>query len=118
MKKRYFLTYDFMGCEVVVDIDHGILTDERLHEINSFWSGAEERLTQADGNVLHAVLKMLCCRLLADSIQVFSVMQTWTKDAPEGWPNLDGSYGITLVGVDDWTFDEEEVSIKVEEVPS
>lgn len=118
MKKRYFLTYDFMGNTVVVDIDHTVLTDERLHEINNFWSGAEDRLAAADGSVLHAVLKMLCTRILIDTIRVFSAFSTWTKDAPEGWPNLDGSYGITLVGVDDWQFDDEEVSIKMEEVPS
>lgn len=116
MKKRYTLTYDFMGNTAVVDIDHAVCTDTKLHEINTFWSGACERLAQADGNVLHAVLKMLCCRLLADSIEYMNVEDHWRCRAPEGWPNLDGSAGIILVSVDDWQFDEEEVSIKMENI--
>ena len=110
--KRYVLTYDLMGNEVVLDIDQNVCTDELLHEINSFWSGADYRLNQADDNVLHAVLKMLCTRLLVDSIRELNAVHTWRTGAPEGWPNLDGSMGITLISLDDWEFDEEEVTIK------
>ena len=110
--KRYVLTYDFMGNEVVVDIDHSICTDELLHQINNFWSEADYRLSQADDNVLHAVLKMLCCRVLRSSVADWNAMDEFKVKGVEGWPLLDGSAGITLVNVDDWEFDEEEVSIK------
>lgn len=114
--KRYTLTYASQF-DVVVEIDDTICTDELLHEINNFWSSADDRLDDADGDITKAVLKMLalfCLRLSSDKF----VESYLTKEHnEEGWPVLDGSYGIKLISVDDFTFDDDEIEVaKVEEV--
>lgn len=39
--KRYRLEAPFADFEALVDIDHDVLADELLHEINNFWSFSE-----------------------------------------------------------------------------
>lgn len=60
--KRYEIDYDWKA-NVTVEIDHDIVTDDALHELNNFWSNAEWRVEQHDG-VLNAVLKMLAREII------------------------------------------------------
>lgn len=109
--KRYKLKYDWMH-EVIVEIDDEKCTDDLLHEINNFWSDAEYRLDEAKGNILNAVLTMLCTTALILSIQELNAQAHLAEGKEEGWPPLDGSHGIKIISVDQFEFDPEEVEIK------
>ena len=111
MKKRYTITYDW-SFDMVVTIDHDVLTDEKLHEINNFWSGAEDRLRRDKGNVLHAVLRMLALRAFVTTVTDLAPEDMWRVNPPEGWPPLDGSYGIQLLSLDYFELDGDEITIK------
>ena len=110
--KRYAVTW-FDTLTLTVDIDHDIVTDELLTQINTFWNGADDRLQDADGNVLIAVLKMLgqrCWPLVIDHccsekelIQVF--------DGMEGWPKMDGSSGFKIIQCDELEFDSYDIAV-------
>lgn len=115
MKKRYTIRYDWTY-GMVVEIDHNVCTDTVLHEINNFWSGAEERRDRADDDITKAVLTMLALQAFRDTITDLAPEEMWRTNAPEGWPNLDGSYGITLVSLDYFELDEDEITIKSEDV--
>jgi hypothetical protein len=115
MKKRYTLTYDW-SFDMVVTIDHSILTDEKLHEINNFWSGAQERLRAARGNICKAVLTMLALHAFRMTITDLDPEGRLRRGEEEGWPPLDGSYGIQLLSLDYFELDEDELTIKSEEV--
>jgi hypothetical protein len=111
MKKRYTLSYDW-SYDVVVEIDDEKCTDALLHEINNFWSDADWRLSEADGDVRQAVLKMLATSVLRATVSEWNALDEFKVKGVEGWPLLDGSCGILLVSADDFEFDAEEISIK------
>jgi hypothetical protein len=114
VKKRYTVTYDW-NFEMVVEIDHEVCKDELLHEINNFWSDSDFRLSQADGNILHAVLKLMAqmaFRLNVSDWRDTASLLKAPDTCPEGWPVLDGSAGITLISIDDFEFDADEFTIK------
>lgn len=84
--------------EVHITIDHDKLEEGTLEQINSFWSGSEYRLSEANGNLEHAVVKFLADTALnyqvANDYNVYGVMTELGEE--EGWLPLDGSKGITL----------------------
>lgn len=107
--KRYVLEYAD-GYEVTVEIDHDIMTDEQLHEINNFWSGAKGRLYR--DSVLNAVLKMFLVRWMQESCEAFDPEARFNSGEVEGWPPLDGRYGIKLVNYDPFDFESENVYVR------
>jgi len=106
---------------MTVEIDHDVMTEEKLHEINNFWTNAEWRLDKKDGVVLHAVLDLLFChvqRLIVEDpfgLNLKGVLYAFAwkdakgnrKNGEEGWPDMDGNHGIRIVDVDEVTLDEE-----------
>lgn len=110
MLKTYVIEYDCKA-SVTVEIDHDILTDELLHEINNFWSEAEYRLRVASGNVLKAVLKMLARDALVEEVSGTNAHYLFTQDPPEGWPKLDGSYGIKFISCEELVIDYDDMTI-------
>lgn len=108
--KRYKLAAPFAeDFEVVVEINNELLTDALLHEINNFWCEAEDRLDEYDGNVLHAVLGILYRRLWWSIVELggdahVDHMVSHFKNI-EGWPPMDGSFGIKFVSFDSVEFD-------------
>ena len=118
MIKKYSgkLCTDNCDFEAVIEIDHSILTDEKLHEILNFWSGAKERLEKADNNITVAVLKALCVRIFTLSVQVLDVVAEFDYKAGkgvEGWPAMDGSYGIKIIRYEELTVEDEDIAIEV-----
>lgn len=125
--KRYCLTGD--NFEMTVEIDHAVMTDEKLHEINRFWTSAEHRLWIADDVVLNAVLELLFCRvqrLIVEDpfgLNLNGVLHAFAwkdnqgsrKNGEEGWPEMDGSYGIRIVSVTEIDLDDEPVISEVTE---
>ena len=55
--KKYELEDDAYN-EVHLEVNHSILTEDIANEINEFWSNAEERLDECDGDVIKAVLRL------------------------------------------------------------
>ncbi len=125
--KRYCLTGD--NFEMTVEIDHAVMTDEKLHEINRFWTSAEHRLAMVGGFVLNTVLEMLFChvqRLIVEDpfgLNLNGVLHAFAwkdnqgsrKNGEEGWPEMDGSYGIRIVSVTEVDLDDEPVISEVTE---
>jgi hypothetical protein len=109
--KRYTVSYSWTY-DMVVDVDHAVMTDEKLHEINNFWSNADWRLQRARGDVLKAVLRMLALTAFRMTITDLDPEGRLREGTEEGWPPLDGSHGITLVSLDYFELDDDEISIK------
>jgi hypothetical protein len=112
--KIYKLTWnDF---DVEIEVNDEFATDERMHEINDFWSGAEDRLAEADGNVLHAVLKMLAGTVLQVQVEygysIYGLREEF--QSREGWPNLDtGEWGLRIISADIPTFEPHDIYLWV-----
>lgn len=112
--------------EMTVEIDTDRMTEERLHEINRFWSDADYRLAASNGDITTAVLRLLfdevrglvqrSQRALSGVLYAFA----WEdakgkyKDGVEGWPAMDGSAGIRIVSC--WFELDLDEAIHVEEV--
>lgn len=111
MKKRYTISYDW-SFDLVVDIDHDVMTDANLHEINNFWNNADYRLRKADGDISKAVLTMLGLTAFTMSVEYWDADDRLRRGDVEGWPQMDGKYGITLVSLDTFELDEDDLSIK------
>ena len=120
--KRYEIDYDWKA-NVTVEIDHDIVTDDALHELNNFWSNAEWRVEQHDG-VLNAVLKMLAREIIfiqfTAPYTIDRIIKQFDWDSgngQEGWPPMDGSHGIKIIDTEDLDIDYDDMSIKVKTVP-
>lgn len=115
--KRYVVTW-FDTLSLIIDIDHDIVSNELLAQINAFWSDAADRLNNADGDVLVAVLKMLgqrCWQLVIAHGYSEQALIREFNEGMEGWPKMDGSSGFRIIQCDELEFDECDIS--VEEVP-
>lgn len=118
--KRYSVDCNDMA-EVIIEIDHDVATEEKLHEINDFWSNSEQRIGEAR-SVLGAVLKMLTAKVLYLALEdgfagVESVIRSFDYEIEgvvghEGWPKLDGSYGIKLIDFTDLTIDYDDMTVR------
>lgn len=62
--KKYTLVDSWKDWSITLEVDHDILTKERATEINEFWTSAEERLSDEDGDVVMAVIKMAAKHLV------------------------------------------------------
>lgn len=88
---------------IKVEVAHDIFTDERAEEINDFWGDGKYWLDKSGGNLLHAVLSRLFS--VAQDITLFGSVNQVNPAAGlneeiskrEGWPPLDGSWGIKIV---------------------
>lgn len=116
--KKYTVDYDWKA-ELTVEIDHDVMTEEKLHEINNFWSNADYRLKRHE-TVLEAVLVMLAKEALlialSQGYNTYGVVSEfdWSEgNGVEGWPSMDGSDGIKITHVDvSGIFDSDDITIK------
>lgn len=102
--KRYKIEWDNIA-EVIIDINHDIMTDEELQEINSFWSSSKYR-EESKGGLVNGVLCMLGAEIFREQFErdyfIEDLIKQFDWDAGkgrEGWPPMDGSHGITIVDV-------------------
>lgn len=123
-KKCYRMIGD--NFEMTVEIDHAVMTEEKLHEINNFWTSPKSRVADR-GTVLHAVLALLFQRVQRVVVEnpfglnVHGVLYAFEwkghcgepKNGEEGWPEMDGRHGIRIVSVTDVDLDEEPVISEV-----
>ncbi|AMH01850.1 DUF2528 domain-containing protein [Serratia liquefaciens] len=114
--KRYEIEYDWKG-SLTVEIDHEVMTDEKLHEINDFWSSNTYRISK-QGSVLNAVLAMLAQQAfliqISNDYNTYGVVSafSWTDgEGQEGWPPMDGSEGIKIIDSQIDLFDTDDMTI-------
>lgn len=112
--KRYQLSYANLY-EVVIEVDHDIMTEAQFLEVNSFWADAEARLQQVNGCAVSAVLQMLCTEFHLQATELLSPIRSFELPEPsnvEGMRALDGTAGIYLVYWDFFRFDRAMAEIK------
>lgn len=113
--KRFTLKDDWKDWDIVLEVDLDQLTIERATEINQFWGGDDDRLAEADGDVVRAVIKHAAKRLVyalleqgGEVVRDGEQSQIWTQQDlhnQEGWGGTDdgnpfGWCGIRLVRAD------------------
>jgi len=112
--KKYKVTYDFFDLEV--EIDHEVMTDEKLHEINNFWDDADYRKSKNNSDITATVLKLLAAEVFRQSVTSWLPIDEfdWNKGKGiEGWPSMDGSDGIKITHVDQVYFDHDEMTVEI-----
>ncbi|EPF7465391.1 DUF2528 family protein [Serratia marcescens] len=114
--KRYEVEYDWKG-SLIVEINHDVMTDEKLHEINDFWSNNTYRISK-QGSVLNAVLAMLAQTAfliqISNDYNTYGVVSafSWENgEGQEGWPPMDGSEGIKIIDCQIDLFDTDDMTI-------
>ena len=90
--KKYIIDYDWKA-SIEIEIDHDVMTEEKLYQINNFWSDSEYRLNK-HGSVLNAVLIMLAQHALliaiSSDLNAYGVVCEfdWNDGNGQGWPPL------------------------------
>ncbi|MFP9470297.1 DUF2528 family protein [Pectobacterium brasiliense] len=112
-RKIYGINW-FGTLDLIIAINHDIVTDELLNQINSFWLDGAERLEDEDGDVLAAVLKMLgrrCWTLMIQHGYDVNQLICHFNDGEEGWPKMNGSSGFQIIDCDELEFDTVDISV-------
>lgn len=115
--KTYTIDYDWKA-ELTVEIDHDIMTDAGLREINEFWSNHKWR--EKRHGLLNAVLIMLAKHVMPSVYELgynthgaVSLFDWNDGNGQEGWPPMDGSHGIKITNIDvDGVFNEDDFTVK------
>ncbi|EJG5923812.1 DUF2528 family protein [Salmonella enterica] len=106
--KRYEITWNAHDDMPVltVEIDPAVCKIETLENINNFFINAQERLNEADGDVITTVLKMLAAACFTEQTgptgdwNAQGLIALFEDGNMEGWPPMDGSEGIKILGCD------------------
>lgn len=104
--KRYEITWNAHEDAPVltVEIDHSICIDKLLHQINSFFINAEDRYLDSDCDITVTVLKMLAVFCFTEQtyqgLNAYGLIDMFKAGDVEGWPPMDGSAGIKILGCD------------------
>lgn len=106
--KRYQVSFDD-DASVTLEVNTEVLTVDLAHIINSFWSGAEERIVEQGMDVVLAVVRLFgVCAIQsmtheeAGDFDVHNVNASsyWTDRViemqVEGWPDAEG-LGIRII---------------------
>ena len=96
--KQYVITAEDTEHEIKMTVDMDLLTPEMATEINTFWGDADWRLSQADGDVVQAVIRLFgqhaINKMLCEGGNDFSDEDVGLQVAEdlldeEGWPGKD-----------------------------
>lgn len=114
--KKFTLSDSWKDWQLTLEVDLDILTEERATEINQFWTSAEDRLGDADDDVIRVVIKMAAERFVFAFLEIGGAFvdsdagyaNSWTKTElhnQEGWGGSEegnpfGWCGIRLVEAD------------------
>lgn len=105
--KRYKLDFDWKA-DIVIEIDHDKANEAFFHQLNEFWMDSEDRVDE-DGSAFSGVMKLLGAVILQLTVEFPNKNTNGIKqlfiDGQEGWPTMDGEYGIKIVSVDSFCFD-------------
>lgn len=113
----------FDDAQVRLQVNLNVLTPELATEINTFWSGANDRLSDEDGDVVRSVVRLFgVCAIQyfmrnggANASASDEVSRIWTADViaaqGEGWPGVD-ALGILIKSVVVRVVDFDDVSLE------
>ncbi|WP_257010244.1 MULTISPECIES: DUF2528 family protein [Burkholderia cepacia complex] len=102
------LTHDF-SYEIVVEVDHDVLTDERLCELVRFSDDGESSVEQH--GALTAFLKLFAARFMTECVSSSSPKDAFNESRIEGFPAVDGSSGLRVVDYDEFSFKAEDIDV-------
>ncbi|AGZ37602.1 MAG: DUF2528 family protein [Pseudomonas sp.] len=108
--KRFKVKDTWKDFEVVLEVDLNRLTAERAQQINSFWTSAEDRLDEENGDVVLTVIRLagleVMCEILEDRGADFGDSDRWncqqtTKKLheSEGWGGEGDGDGFGWCGI-------------------
>ncbi|AXF86412.1 hypothetical protein DTO96_102166 [Ephemeroptericola cinctiostellae] len=83
--------------DVTFEVNHEVMTDERFHEVNNFWSNSDGRLEENNGDICKTVLK-LYARTFFECTHYFSPVEAFNQE--EGFYNLSDKSGIKVLDYD------------------
>lgn len=110
--QKFRVEHEPTGGEIDVQIDFDfkyklgdreVTVLECIVEMQSFFTDSEDRLEEADGDVVRAFLKQLCHKVMLMAIEYqrnASGIIRLFDDGEEGYCKMDGSNGIKLLSVD------------------
>ncbi|MBT0720414.1 DUF2528 family protein [Rosenbergiella collisarenosi] len=114
---KYKIDYDWKA-ELIVEIDSDKIDDNGFAEINNFWSDADYRKRNhgCDKNAVLTMLAKVCIPMAYEQgLSIDGLIRTfdWDKGyGVEGWPPMNGSHGIKIVGIDTYgLFDSDDITI-------
>ncbi|GAB2933460.1 DUF2528 family protein [Rheinheimera gaetbuli] len=99
--KKYKVAGEWYDWEVTLEVDHDVLTPELANEINTFWSGSEDRADQENGSHVKAVIRFAGTMFINLMLNSYGATfhesnedsgKIWTRDLfkEEGWPENTG----------------------------
>lgn len=108
--KRFKVKDTWKDFEVVLEVDLDRLTAERAQQINSFWTSAEDRLDEEDGDVVRTVIRLagheVMCEILEDRGADFGDADRWNCEQTtrklhegEGWGGDGDGDGFGWCGI-------------------
>jgi hypothetical protein len=103
----YTILYDYTAI-AEVQIDHTDQARLVIKEMVEFWGNWEKRLRDHNGNYTQCFLHQLGRCILRGGREV-------VKGGAEGWYPLNGSHGITVLGVWPPDFDDDLVTVEENE---
>ncbi|SFQ51725.1 DUF2528 family protein, partial [Ectopseudomonas toyotomiensis] len=68
--QKFTLSDDWKDWSITLEVDLDILTTERATEINEFWSSHDDRLSDADGDVIRALVKLAAERFVFAFLEI------------------------------------------------
>ncbi|WP_371356141.1 DUF2528 family protein [Pseudomonas chlororaphis] len=113
--KQYTLKDAWKDWDITLEVNHDQLTVERATLINEYWSDSKWRLSEANQDVVMAVIKMAARQLVFAFLEIgggtcntTEAAGYWTRDNlhnQEGWGGTEGNEpfgwcGIRLVSAD------------------
>lgn len=116
MKKNFLIQNEYANCDITVEIDfsfvdnNGRNIDVIIKDMVDFWQGYKDRLSNNCNNYLNTFLKQLCKKcimiLANDKLSLNGLINEFND--LEGWYNMDGSYGIRIIGYSEIDLDNQD----------
>ncbi|MCL8302158.1 DUF2528 family protein [Pseudomonas mosselii] len=108
--KRFKVKDTWKDYEVTLEVDLDRLTTERAEMINSFWTGADDRLDEQNGDLVKTVIRMagheVMCEILEDRGADFGDADRWSCQQTskklhngEGWGGEGDGDGFGWCGI-------------------
>lgn len=117
-KKSFEIEHEPTLGSIVLEVDFDYVFDfggkktsmiEAMTMINDFFTNSEERLDDADDDIVVAFLRMLCHKILIMSIEYNKNCEGIIRlfnEGEEGYCKIDGSQGITLKDLETPSFED------------
>lgn len=115
MIKTYKVTRGlFSDWEMTVVIDHE-KANKHIKEMVEFWHGWEKRMKDNNDNYTSIFLKQLgfevFYQIMSEGYNLTGILYLFSE-GHEGWCRMDGTFGITIISVDESDIDEDDFSFE------